>query len=346
MDAFPRRYRSDSAGMHEDSASMPVLTPEQVQELFSARLDEMCMHFDEWKFPLAVSGQIGEIVPNTYRKYYQLPLIDHKTGVSVPLEVNKSLVSGADIRSGDHVRVIGALKARNSRGNIVLRFEVFHLEAYEAGYVKKKRDETLALDFLRELKTEFHAYPEVRDPKIFLIHSAASNALVVEDFLQALGGVWRSDRVRALGVPMNDPQRIADAVASCRENLLVIIRGGGDASEFVVFEQPEVLTALASCPAHRILGLGHSANRTLAERVVDYSATTPADAGHYIRRMSGRIWQRQEEARDQAEEIAALRESVTVASQPVVQPWGRYIKIALISLVLGCILCLILQKIL
>ena len=179
-----------------------------------------------------------------------------------------------------------------------------------------------------------------------LIHSAASSALVAEDFLQALGGAWRPERVRSLPTAMNDPGRLAEAIGTCREEIVVLIRGGGDASDFVVFENPQVMEALAVCPAHRVLGVGHTANRTLAERVVDHAATTPADAGHYIRRMSGRIWQEQEEARAQQEEMAALRDSVALNVVPERAPIGTRLRNGLILLAIGLVLGLLLTRLL
>lgn len=337
MDAFPRRTRTDSAS--GDMASLPVLSPLQVQDLFTARLDEICTRFEEWGFPLVVAGQLGDVAPNAYRKYYQLPLIDPQLGTSIALEATKSILAVADVRAGDYVRATGFLRARHLRGQVALRFEALAVDPYDPGRQKVDRAEKSLLDVLRGLSWEFHPYPERRDARLLLIHSASSNALVAEDFLQGLGGGWRSERIRSLPVAMTDPHRIADAVGACREDIIVLIRGGGDMSEFAVFEHPLVLEALATCQAHRVLGVGHTANRTLAERLVDHAATTPADAGHYIRRMSGRLWQQQEEARAQQEEIVALRESAaSMAVAPPGPALGTRLSNALILLGLGLLL--------
>lgn len=345
MDAFPRRTRTDSSA--SDMAAMPVLSPLQVQDLFTARLDEICAHFEEWGFPLAVEGQLGDVAPNAYKKYYQLPLVDPQLGTSISLEATKLVLAAADVRAGDHVRVTGCLRARHLRGQVALRFEVLTVEPHDPGRQKVDRAERSLLDVLRGLSWQFQPYPDRRDARLLLIHSASSSALVSEDFLQALGGGWRSERIRALPVAMTDPHRIADAIGTCREDIMVLIRGGGDVSDFTVFEHPLVLEALSNCVAHRVLGVGHTANRTLAERLVDHSATTPADAGHYIRRMSGRVWQRQEEERAQQEEIVALRESATsMAAIPAGLPLGARLRNGLILLALGALAGLVLSRIL
>ncbi|MBS1085938.1 exodeoxyribonuclease VII large subunit [Gluconobacter sphaericus] len=340
MDAFPRRSRSSSAA--GDTTTLTVLSPLQVQDLFSARLDEICAAFDEWGFPLIVAGQLGDAAPNAYPKYYQLPLTDPQFGTTLALEVQKSILARAEVGPGDYVHVTGMLRARQYRGQVVLRFEVVAVELHDPDRQKIERVERSVLDVLRGLPCAFHPYPTRPEARLLLIHSAASSALVAEDFLQALGGAWRPERVRSLPTAMNDPSRLAEAIRTCREDIIVLIRGGGDVSDFVVFENPLVLEVLAACPAHRVLGLGHTANRTLAERVVDHAATTPADAGHYIRRMSGRVWQEQEEARAQQEEMAALRDSVTQTVVPERTPIGTRLRNGLILFAIGVALGLLL----
>ncbi|GBR68561.1 exodeoxyribonuclease VII large subunit [Gluconobacter kanchanaburiensis NBRC 103587] len=315
-----------------------------MQDLFSARLEEICAAFDEWGFPLVVAGQLGDAASNNYPKYYQLPLVDPQFGTTLSLEVKKDVLTRAEVGPGDHVHVTGMLRARQYRGQVVLRFEVVAVELHDPGRQKVERVERSILDTLRGLPCAFHPYPTRPDARLLLIHSAASSTLVAEDFLQALGGAWRPERVRSLPAAMNDPGRLAEAIGTCREDIIVLIRGGGDASDFVVFENPTVMEALAVCPAHRVLGVGHTANRTLAERVVDHAATTPADAGHYIRRMSGRVWQEQEEARAQQEEMTALRDSVALNVAPERMPIGGRLRNGLILLAIGLAFGLLLPK--
>ncbi|MBS1065494.1 exodeoxyribonuclease VII large subunit [Gluconobacter kondonii] len=344
MDAFPRRSRSSSGA--GDTTILTVLSPLQVQDLFSARLEEICAAFDDWGFPLIVAGQLGDAAPNSYPKYYQLPLTDPQFGTTLSLEVQKSVLARAGVGPGDYVHVTGMLRARQYRGQIVLRFEAVAVELHDPARQKVERAERSVLDVLRGLPCISHPYPTRPEARLLLIHSAASSALVAEDFLQALGGAWRPERVRSLPTAMNDPGRLAEAIGTCREEIVVLIRGGGDASDFVAFESPQVMEALAVCPAHRVLGVGHTANRTLAERVVDHAATTPADAGRYIRRMSGRIWQEQEEVRAQQEEMAALRDSVALNVVPERAPIGTRLRNGLILLAIGLVLGLLLTRLL
>jgi exonuclease VII large subunit len=63
---------------------------------------------------------------------------------------------------------------------------------------------------------------------------------------------------------------------------MVLIWGGGDEAEFTVFEAPQVIEASGACRAYRLLGLGHSHNRTLADCGADWATSVPAEAGQFL----------------------------------------------------------------
>jgi exodeoxyribonuclease VII large subunit len=69
--------------------------------------------------------------------------------------------------------------------------------------------------------------------------------------------------IRQVRVSMANPEDVAAAIRGVREEVMVLIGGGGDDTDFRVFETTPVIEALGKCPAFRLLGLGHSRNRTL-----------------------------------------------------------------------------------
>ena len=85
-------------------------------------------------------------------------------------------------------------------------------------------------------------------------------------------------------VPVNvhDPSEVAEAIRDAECDVLVVIGGGGKDRELAVFNDMEILEALAECPAFRILGIGHSNDRTIADLFVDHIANTPGDAGEFV----------------------------------------------------------------
>ena len=119
---------------------------------------------------------------------------------------------------------------------------------------------------------------------------------------------------------MHDPAAIATALRAIRADIVAVVRGGGDAASFAVFEDSRVLEALATCPAYRVLGLGHTANRTLAELLADHAASTPAAAGVHVAGGIARIGQAAKSAGlvQELREMLATREmELTEARRPM-----------------------------
>jgi exodeoxyribonuclease VII large subunit len=105
---------------------------------------------------------------------------------------------------------------------------------------------------------------------------------------------------------MLDPVAIATAIRDANsDDIVMIIRGGGDAADFEVFDDPRVVTALSSQQAHRVVGLGHTGNATLLDLFCDFSANTPAQAGAYVRE---RVQQRQRLLGDAGKDLRLAKE--------------------------------------
>jgi exonuclease VII large subunit len=124
------------------------------------------------------------------------------------------------------------------------------------------------------------SFLNVPSPTVALLRSETSK--VREDFLKALGSLRHELDIHEVSVSMASPEDVVAAIRGVREEVMVLIRGGGDDTDFRVFETPQVLAALGECPAFRLLGLGHSRNRTLADCIADHTANVPADAGRFL----------------------------------------------------------------
>jgi exonuclease VII large subunit len=81
---------------------------------------------------------------------------------------------------------------------------------------------------------------------------------------------------------MQSPGELASTIERVSEDVIVVIRGGGDQTQFEVFDDMEVVSALAKKDSYRIVGLGHTANTTALDLVADYSANTPTQAGVHL----------------------------------------------------------------
>ncbi|MCY3978128.1 MAG: exodeoxyribonuclease VII large subunit [Chloroflexi bacterium] len=79
---------------------------------------------------------------------------------------------------------------------------------------------------------------------------------------------------------------IVDAIAVLDEDpeidVLAIMRGGGRSENLAIFDTFEIAFALSQCNKFIVTGIGHHRDRTLADDVADYVASTPTAVAHYL----------------------------------------------------------------
>ena len=63
---------------------------------------------------------------------------------------------------------------------------------------------------------------------------------------------------------------------------LVLIRGGGAATDLLIFDQFEVAEAIAACPFPVFTGIGHQKNETIADLLAHTAFKTPTKVAEYI----------------------------------------------------------------
>ena len=301
------RSRSSPASVPHRTAPLPALTPAQFGELVGAKLDEVRASLAAWALPVVVTGVLGEFPPVRFGTIYRLPLTDPDAPATAAyMNVRETTLERAGVRPGDLVRVTGAVAAELFRGDVSIRLQVFAVEHQAPEEAPRQRVENLALDTIRRLALNKRPFPVIVQPTLALIHSAASEARVADDFLGALGSAVPPANVRRLPPAMRAPPPLGQARQGGRADIVALVRGGGEALDFQVFERPEVLEALGACIGYRVLGLGHTADRTLAELVADHAASTPAAAGEHVRRQ---IADRRKRTRAD-DTVAELREAL------------------------------------
>ena len=301
------RSRSLPASVPRGTAPLPALSPAQFCELVGAKLDEVRASMAVWALPVVVIGVLGEFPPVRFGTIYRLPLTDPDVAATAAyMNVKETTLERAGVRPGDLVRVTGAVTAELFRGDVSIRLQVFAIEHEALEEAPRQRVENLALDTIRRLALNKRPFPVIAQPTLALIHSAASEARVADDFLGALGSAVPPENIRRIPTSMRDTAALAKALRDARADIVALVRGGGEALDFQVFERPEVLDALGACLGYRVLGLGHTADRTLAELVADHAASTPAAAGEHVRRQ---IADRKKRSRTD-DTVAELREAL------------------------------------
>ena len=94
--------------------------------------------------------------------------------------------------------------------------------------------------------------------------------------------VFHETRAPMSGPPA--PQAISHAIrtAGASNDLVVIVRGGGPASELTTFDHPIIADTIACCPVPVVMAVGHSTDRTLADLVAAVSVVTPTAAAAWL----------------------------------------------------------------
>ncbi len=309
MEAFPRRSFRAESKPHMQSAALPVLSPLQVQDLFAARLEEICTSFEAWHYPLLVGGKLGAAVPGDERDALQLSLTDAAFGTAISVDIRSVAFEASGAVAGDEVRVSGFLRARGQRGQAVLRFEAIAIERCDPARELAVQADKKILDVLRRLPTTRSAYPELEEFSMLVVYPESERDGALVHFRNALGGGLYADCSRFVGLDHEAPHRLLAAIETCRETVLVLI-AGGRGFPAVWFDDALLLEALSRVNAYRVLALEDHHGHALAARIADQSVASAEDAARHIRAKNARLWHAQEEERAQMEEITALRESV------------------------------------
>jgi exodeoxyribonuclease VII large subunit len=233
---------------------------------------------------MRVRGKVGTLRYGNVPKLFGVKL--YEGGDEVLIDIPKPLVARLDLKGGEAVVVTGTLIGVSNRYTDH-RVE-FHLDVVEAELQDQSQasvmdtQQQMSLERLKGLAVQRRQFPAELPVMLSLISSKSGHAQVDQDFLLELQAV--SDLVKLEKIPVNvlSAQDIVDGIRKAAGQVVVLIRGGGSADQFEVFDDPTVLEALAKKDAYRVIGLGHTANTTLLDLVADYAATTPTRAGAHI----------------------------------------------------------------
>ena len=122
------------------------------------------------------------------------------------------------------------------------------------------------------------------------------------DFTKILNARWGGMKVevaRTLVQGVRAPGQIIRAIDYFNKlgeppEVLVIVRGGGDADDLAAFNDEALVRAVASSRIPTLVGVGHEIDTTLADLVADVRAATPSNAAQILvpdrRELIERAW--------------------------------------------------------
>ena len=110
------------------------------------------------------------------------------------------------------------------------------------------------------------------------------------DFIKILNGRWggmRVDVAHTLVQGVRAPGQIIKAIEYFNQSgeppeVIVIVRGGGDADDLAAFNDEALVRAIAGSRIPTLVGVGHEIDVTLADMVADIRAATPTNAAQLL----------------------------------------------------------------
>jgi exodeoxyribonuclease VII large subunit len=167
-----------------------------------------------------------------------------------------------------------------------LQFKPLNIEEFGSSFRTLKQQaatkELIENQYLNKYKDDFSSFSGKERCHVAVV--AAEQSQVVEDvksvFRRRSGITYSSYPVR-----MNDSKSIAAGIFDASESgsdVVMIVRGGGSNTDFLVFDSVEVVQEIYNCSIPVITGLGHTSNLTLADQVADRCETTPTKAAQFL----------------------------------------------------------------
>jgi len=145
------------------------------------------------------------------------------------------------------------------------------------------RPEDVSFEMLRTIGAGRRPFPHNTPLQIGVIYPVGSKASILSEFSAQLAHVLSLVQITHMPTNMHEPEALAKAIHDATGEILVIIRGGGDSLDFAVFDDPNVVTALAQKAAFRVIGIGHANTKTILDLVCESSVETPRAAGVFLR---------------------------------------------------------------
>lgn len=119
---------------------------------------------------------------------------------------------------------------------------------------------------------------------------SSTQAAGYSDFIKILNGRWGGMKVETahtLVQGLNAPGQIIKALEYFNQSgeppeVIVIVRGGGDADDLAAFNDEALVRAIAASRIPTLVGVGHEIDVTLADMVADVRAATPTNAAQIL----------------------------------------------------------------
>lgn len=249
-----------------------------------ALLNNVKESLDNQQFIITTTGVLDfnfQTIDSPYPTYYNVPLKDTYNSTDViGLDIPKQLVQRNRLVGSEVVTINGYLRMNAYNNQFTVRISVIGLKLNDDNQLLNESNKSFAT-FFKNLNIRKKGFPLFQKLNIAIIHPQSGDSYT--DFIQQVDGSSVDIRQYPINMLSKDTLlKSLSLISSANFNVLIIIRGGGQSSEFNIFDDIDVCEKFASIECHKILGVGHSSNRTLLDIIADNVFQTPTAVGSFI----------------------------------------------------------------
>lgn len=226
---------------------------------------------------VTIKGRLGPVKNSNYEILYYIEL-RQADGAGPVLKIHVPKKFHPELYEGQLVTVQGRFVALHGITSLALK--VSRLTVAEGNSQEIVAEHGLLRNIFLKPNAGEVAFPPLEEVSITYIYG--KTAQVVDDFLDAFHGIDGLN-FESIEVNMTDPQSITSGVMRARGSIVCLLRGGGSAGDFEVFNTPCLLAAWRDLKAFKITAIGHAQNTTMLDCFSSKVAITPTEAGRWIK---------------------------------------------------------------
>ncbi|HVT78587.1 MAG TPA: exodeoxyribonuclease VII large subunit [Acidimicrobiales bacterium] len=230
---------------------------------------------------IAVDGEVHSAKAYNARRYFTLR--DRNARISVTVAARN--VRHCKIQDGEAVRVVGTLNWDTTRGELRLDAQSVDPrgEGAVAAVIAEARERLEKEGVLNRARRPLPLLPRV----VGVI--CGQEAAVRKDIESVISArfagypvVFRQSLVSGGAAPAALIDAVLDLDERDEVEVIVIARGGGDATELLPFSDEELCRTVASCATPTVSAIGHDGDRPLLDDVADHRCGTPSIAAALV----------------------------------------------------------------
>lgn len=230
---------------------------------------------------IAVDGEVHSAKAYNTRRYFTLR--DRNARISVTVAAKN--IRHCSCEDGEAVRVTGVLVWEPQRGELRLDAQAVEPrgEGAVAAVINQARERLLAEGVLDRERKPLPLLPRV----IGVI--CGQEAAVRKDIESVIAArfpgypvVFRQSLVSGPSASTALIEAVLDLDERDEVDVIVLARGGGDATELLPFSDEDLCRAVAACSKPTVSAIGHDGDKPLLDEVADHRFGTPSIAAQHV----------------------------------------------------------------